>query len=192
MQPDLLPFRSAPFLLAACLLACSGDDPEPLPTAPAEDFAHPDDCATCHPTQHREWQGSVMHYAAASPVFNALEIAMVELSNGSVASNGESANFCNECHTPIGVFNDEIPGFDPSVGARPMREQLSSTSRQGVSCDVCHTVTGPNLDESLLGDGIANVSFDFLPSDTRVGPFEDGASTYHDSASSDYLRSAEF
>ena len=173
-------------LLLVAMACGTPEPPEPV------DFEHPDACAKCHPVQHREWQGSVMHYAAVSPVFNAFEMAMVELSEGQVAANGESANFCNECHTPIGVVRDEIPGFDPAVGARPMVEQLSPTGRQGVSCDVCHTVTGPDLDDSLLGDGIANVSFLFEPSTTRVGPFADAVSDYHQTAQSDYLSSAEF
>ncbi|MEN0066222.1 MAG: multiheme c-type cytochrome [Myxococcota bacterium] len=167
--------------------ACGGEA-----TVASDDFAHPSDCAACHPTQHREWQGSVMHYAAVSPVFNAFEIAMVELSEGQVAANGPRANFCNECHSPTGVYNDEIPGFDPEAGARPMVEQLSEVGRQGVSCDVCHTVTGPDIEESLLQDGIANVSFLFEPGAVRVGPFADAQSSYHETSSSTYLSSAEF
>jgi len=179
--------RAAPIPV---LVAC-GAPPEPDVVA-TDAFTHPDTCAGCHPVQHEEWQGSVMHYAAVSPVFNAFEIAMVELSEGMVAADGEAANFCNECHSPIAVYDDEIPGFDPSAGARPMVEALSPLGRQGVSCDVCHTVTGPDHDGSLLGDGIANVSMLFEPGAVRVGPLADVESPYHETASSAYLSSAGF
>ena len=66
-------------------------------------------CAPCHPLQFQEWQGSIMHYAAASPVFNAFELTMRELSNGAIAANGAQPNFCSRCHTPIGEHQGELP-----------------------------------------------------------------------------------
>ena len=38
-------------------------------------------CATCHPTQYREWSVSPHAYAQMSPVFNAFQGAVLKLTN---------------------------------------------------------------------------------------------------------------
>ncbi len=177
------------------LHGCGVELPTGLPgTQPVvKDFEAPQTCGSCHPKQYQEWQGSIMHYAAVSPVFNAFELTIQKITAGSVAPNGEDPNFCIQCHSPTGVFNDELPDFKDSEQATAARDNLSPVSLEGLSCDFCHTVTGPNLDKSLLGDGIANMSLAFEPSDEKVGPLDDMApNAYHASSDSTFLRSAEF
>ena len=156
-------------------------------------FDSPLNCAGCHPKHHEEWQGSVMHYAAESPVFNAFELTVQKLTDGLFANNGQHANLCIECHSPTGVFDQELPDFVGPEEQKPARDSLSAVNREGISCDFCHTVTGPDLESSTLGDGIANVSLEFAPSNTKMGPIADPVkSTYHTSSQTDFLSSANF
>ncbi len=56
-------------------------------------------------------------------------------------------------------------GGPPPAGAQP------SLGAAGITCDVCHNVTGPDLNRSLQHDGFANMSLTLLPSIDKVGPF---------------------
>ncbi len=62
------------------------------------------------------------------------------------------------------VLPDEVGGLPPE-GSRP------SLGGYAVSCDVCHNVTGPDIDRSLQRDGFANVSVKLSENVVKVGPF---------------------
>ncbi len=174
---------------------CGVESPtqQPVGQPVVKDFEVPQTCGSCHPKHFQEWQGSIMHYAAVSPTFNAFELTIQKISAGSVAPNGEDANFCIQCHSPTGVFKGELPDFVSSEEATAARDSLSPVSLDGLSCDFCHTVTGPSLETSLLGDGIANMSIEFGPSDVKQGPLDDAApNAYHASTNSEYLQSSAF
>ena len=83
-------------------------------------------CATCHPAHFREWSVSPHAYAQMSPVFNAMHGTVLALTNG---TNGD---FCIRCHTPVGMNLGE-PEFMSNIDRHP-------TSREGVTCIVCHRV----------------------------------------------------
>ena len=83
-------------------------------------------CATCHPDHYREWSVSPHAYAQMSPVFNAMHGTVLKLTNG---TNGD---FCIRCHTPVGMNLGE-PEFMSNMDRHP-------TSREGVTCIVCHRV----------------------------------------------------
>ncbi|MEO6970238.1 MAG: multiheme c-type cytochrome, partial [Chthoniobacterales bacterium] len=53
-------------------------------------------CATCHPTQFRQWSVSQHAYAQLSPVFNAFQATVDKMTAG---TNGD---FCIRCHTQVG------------------------------------------------------------------------------------------
>ncbi|MBK6686159.1 MAG: hypothetical protein IPG45_16920 [Deltaproteobacteria bacterium] len=165
-----------------------------MPSMPSHDVhGSAATCAPCHPLQFQEWQGSIMHYAAVSPVFNAFELTMRELSNGTIAADGAQPNFCSRCHTPIGEYQGELPFEQDGVARAPALAGLSNVAAEGITCDFCHTVTGPDLTGSLEGDGIANLALKFAPGATKRGPLDDPqVSTYHVAASTDYLRTSAF
>ena len=83
-------------------------------------------CATCHPAHYREWSVSPHAYAQMSPVFNAMHGTILKITNG---TNGD---FCIRCHTPVGMNLGE-PEFMSNMDRHP-------TSREGVTCIVCHRV----------------------------------------------------
>ncbi|MEZ4317176.1 MAG: multiheme c-type cytochrome [Myxococcota bacterium] len=180
--------RANPTVAALVLLvAC---EPAPLPSPTFEDASA---CGSCHPLQEAEWRGSIMHYAAASPVFNAFELTVQKLTDGRFSPNGDSPNFCNGCHSPTGVYDDEVAPFESVESAEPMRTGLSPVALDGLSCDFCHTIQGPDAQGSLKGDGIANMALFYAPTRVKVGPLERPApNPYHPSASSAYLQQSAF
>ncbi|MEM8993395.1 MAG: multiheme c-type cytochrome [Acidobacteriota bacterium] len=89
-------------------------------------FPSANTCATCHPDHYREWSVSPHAYAQMSPVFNAMHGTVLKLTNG---TNGD---FCIRCHTPVGMNLGE-PEFMSNIDRHP-------TSREGVTCIVCHRV----------------------------------------------------
>ncbi|HEY2799288.1 MAG TPA: multiheme c-type cytochrome [Chthoniobacterales bacterium] len=83
-------------------------------------------CATCHPTQFRQWSVSQHAYAQLSPVFNAFQATVDRMTAG---TNGD---FCIRCHTQVGMFLKE-----PVLVSNMDR---SSTAREGITCISCHRV----------------------------------------------------
>jgi hypothetical protein len=108
-------------------------------------------CATCHPDHYREWSVSPHAYAQISPVFNAMHGTILKITNG---TNGD---FCIRCHTPVGMNLGE-PEFMSNMDRHP-------TSREGVTCIVCHRV---NRAYGKLSGRLAIVEGDLF--DTVYGP----------------------
>jgi Cytochrome c554 and c-prime len=155
-------------------------------------FSPPTTCAGCHPRQYREWQGSMMAYAAVSPVANALEAAGNRLLHGAFAPDGSSPLFCQKCHAPASAALGEFPTFAAS-GGRPSRDFAGATGIHGVSCDVCHQTAHADLAGSLSGDGIANAAFVMRTGSLKFGPFSAPMrNPTHDATPSGYLRSSDF
>jgi len=84
------------------------------------------ECKSCHETHYKQWSVSQHAYAQMSPVFNAMHGKILKLTNG---TNGD---FCIRCHTPVGMNLGE-PEFMSNINRHP-------TSREGVTCIVCHRV----------------------------------------------------
>lgn len=92
-------------------------------------FPSANTCATCHPKQYEEWSVSPHAYAQMSPVFNAFQGAVLQLTNG---TNGD---FCIRCHTPVGMnLGEDV--FKSNMDRHP-------TSREGITCVVCHRLKKP-------------------------------------------------
>jgi len=136
---------------ALLLLTCAGcgeDDPS---FASREELLDPRTCARCHEDHFREWSGSMHAYAAADPLFLAMN------ARGQRETNGELGSFCVGCHAPMAVREglttdglnlDEVP------------DEL-----EGVTCFFCHTVDaveGAHNNPLRLARGI-----------TMRGPFAD-------------------
>ncbi len=108
------------------------DDPDPdeLHAAVYKNNPYPSaqECGVCHPLQFAEWSTSPHAYALVSPVFNTMQAAVTSLTNG---TNGD---FCMRCHSPVAMELEE-----------PIYTEVknrSQTSREGVTCVVCHRVNG--------------------------------------------------
>ena len=61
----------------------------------------------------------------------------------------------------------EVPGGPPPPGALP------SLGAQGISCDHCHNVQGPDTERTTRLDGYANMGHKLEFTNIKVGPFDD-------------------
>ena len=91
-------------------------------------FTEPVVCAGCHPQQYEEWTGSVHALAFQDPIYQG------ELNKGFEAVGHEVTRQCEGCHSPAGVVTGEIKG--------PGLTGLSPMALAGVSCDICHSISG--------------------------------------------------
>lgn len=91
-------------------------------------FNAPEVCGSCHPQQFKDWNGSVHSLAFKDPVYQG------ELNKGVKAVGHDIARQCEGCHSPIGVVTGAVKG--------PGLANLPATALNGVSCDVCHSVSG--------------------------------------------------
>ena len=124
------------FLLAGLGNAMDQPDTKLYPYAPSllryqkssAEFTPPGTCAGCHPQQYKEWRGSMHAMAFTDPVYQG------ELNKAVKAVGHDIARQCEGCHTPAGVVTGEIKGSGVSG--------LSDVAVSGVSCDMCHSVSG--------------------------------------------------
>jgi len=91
-------------------------------------FNDPKKCSGCHSKQYKEWNGSVHSLALKDPVYQG------ELNKAVKAVGHEISRQCEGCHSPVGMVTGEIKGAG-NAG-------LSDMALAGVSCDVCHSISG--------------------------------------------------
>jgi hypothetical protein len=113
-------------------------------------------CQTCHPSQYRDWSGSMHAYASEDPVFLAMN------QRGQRETAGALGDFCVKCHAPIavreGLTTDglNLPSLDPSV--------------KGVTCYFCHSAA------SIGGAEAHNNPLTLATDGSLFGPFADPVS----------------
>ena len=183
--------RRAALVLSLLAVAC-GDRGEPEPelvgrmpdlleprTAVLTQFQDPQkDCAQCHEQHVREWEISNHAYAFKDPVYQAMTVV------GQAQSGGKVGQFCVQCHSPTGLANGQTPVEERDGTWVQDFSAVDEVGRQGVSCDVCHSVTEViepvNARMALTPDGIKRGGIDDpIPTDA------------HGSAGSELHRSAE-
>jgi hypothetical protein len=98
-----------------------------LPEIAAKHFDSVRTCV-CHDEQQSNWARSMHAKALFDPVY------VLEKKQANADSGGTLGQFCDTCHTPIGTM----------AGQTAPGEKLSRQSKEGVTCDFCHQVTGTN------------------------------------------------
>ncbi len=140
-----------------------------------EDFVRPGKCKMCHTELTIEWEQSMMaksfthkwdeveYYKLALPHALALEkVAGVKAG-------------CIGCHAPLAFLSGDIPPKPPGAGTR---------ANEGVSCDICHTITGSTEEEPF------NFSYIIEPGPVKYGQRENVMkSTFHETARSEFITS---
>lgn len=131
------------------------------------------DCAGCHEQHVREWEISNHAYAFKDPVFKAMtEVAQAQ-------SGGKVGQFCVQCHSPTGLAMGQTPVVEGSDGTwRQDFEAVDAVGRQGVSCDVCHSITEViepvNARMALTPDGIKRGGIqDPVPTDAHGSAYSE-------------------
>lgn len=148
-----------------------------------EDFEEPQACGKCHQRQMKGWQGSMHSVAFKDPVFQA------EWALGFKATNGAALNDCGGCHTAIGITSGTVK-FDPSLGKHG-GFTAPKQAEYGVSCEVCHSVSGSTAKRTLNGQP-GNASIELNPGEIKYGPLKDAKSGYHETEYSELHTKAEF
>jgi cytochrome c554/c'-like protein len=91
-------------------------------------FLPPEVCSGCHADKYREWRGSMHAIAFQDPIYQG------ELNKAVRVIGHDNARNCEGCHSPAGVVTGDIKGAG--------LDGLGPVARAGVSCDVCHSVSG--------------------------------------------------
>jgi hypothetical protein len=147
-----------------------------------EDWKDPRLCGQCHTVQYEGWNGSMHSNAFRDPVFQALW-ALGE------KADPRNRNHCGACHTAIGVATETIE-FLPGEGLHG-GFKTPEVAAQGVHCDVCHTISGTNLNKTAVLEH-GNSSFIVAPGKTKRAGLADAKSPYHDTAKSDHHTKSDF
>jgi len=134
-------------------------------------------CGSCHDTHLAQWKPSMHAIAHFEPLYDAYFI------KASQDSGKELEPFCAQCHTPIGVFNKEIPFPQPlrSIGDT----KVSDIANDGVQCDFCHII------KELKPGKPGNANYVVDKSIVKRGPFKDAVSSFHQTAYSELHKKAE-
>lgn len=141
-------------------------------------FDSPSVCSACHPDIYKQWKGSMHSNAFKDPVFQALWA----LGEKEVGPN--IRNLCAGCHSSIGTVAQEVKSENGKFIA-------SEVAMEGVSCDLCHTISETRM--SISPTGLPqNASFVVSPGDIKRGPYKDSVSTYHKSEYSELHTKSEF
>lgn len=147
-----------------------------------EDWTDPRVCGQCHTRQYEGWNGSMHANAFKDPVFQALW-AMAE------KSDSKLRNHCGACHTPIGVATGSVE-FHPDQGVHG-KFTAPTMAAMGVSCDVCHTISGTNLQKTAVLEH-GNASFILDPGDKKRATLSDAKSPYHETEYSEHHSRSDF
>lgn len=142
-----------------------------------DDYARPAACAACHTDITRQHEQALMSQAFTHQWD---EVEYFELAVPHAERDPKVAGVkagCNGCHAPIAFLSGDIPPKPPASGSR---------ANEGVSCDLCHTVTG------FEGDTPFNFNWVSSPGRIKYGTRDGLESPYHATQRNDFLRTAEF
>lgn len=165
----------AAMCVASTVWAVSGD--AALGTRSYDDYESPGDCGGCHVLFYQQWKQAMMSqsYTHHWDEIEYFKLAVPHAEKDEVVAGVKAG--CNGCHAPLAFLAGDIPPARPEAGSR---------ANEGVSCDVCHTVTG------FEGEVPFNFNFVSSPGDTKYGPRDPSEDAPHQSAKSEFLGTAEF
>lgn len=147
-----------------------------------DQWTDPRICGQCHSEQYQGWNGSMHSNAFKDPVYQALW-ALAEKADPSMR------NHCGTCHTPIGITTKTVE-FHPDEGLHG-KFTAPPIAEKGVSCDVCHTISGTNLQKTAVLEH-GNASFILSPGDKKRATLKDAESPYHQTEYSEHHDSSDF
>jgi nitrate/TMAO reductase-like tetraheme cytochrome c subunit len=148
-----------------------------LGTQPYESFEPDEVCAACHVDIARQHHQAMM---SQSFTHHWDEIEYFDLAVPHAEKVAKVAGVkagCNGCHAPLAFLAGDIPPKRPAEGTR---------ANEGVSCDLCHSITG------FEGDVPFNFNFTVEPGDVTQGTRPGVESPGHEIAVNEFLGSAEF
>lgn len=148
-----------------------------LGTQPYAKFEKPQACAACHVDIARQHEQAMM---SQSYTHAWDEIEYFELAVPHAAKNPKVAGVkagCNGCHAPFSFLAGDVP---------PPRPEKGSRANEGVSCDLCHTITG------RAGEPSVNFNWVTAPGRVKQGTRAGVESPYHATRENPFLKTAEY
>jgi len=142
-----------------------------------DDYEKPTVCAACHVDIYQQWTQSMM---SQSYTHHWDEIEYFELAIPHAEKDAKVAGVkagCNGCHAPISFLAGDVP---------PPRPEEGSRANEGVSCEICHSITG------FEGDTPYNFNWISEPGRLKQGPKPGLSSPHHDTVENDFLKGADF
>ena len=133
-------------------------------------FENPERCANCHRDIYNDWSKSMHAYAWTDKWYRPDYMLAHE------QTDGATDTLCGACHAPIAARTGLLPPADGS--------KFDDTSRRGISCDFCHTVSGVAR--------MSNMGHISEPGNTKIGPRGDGRSLYHEVKNTGIHAKADF
>jgi Cytochrome c554 and c-prime len=155
--------RLASVVLALLLAGAASASRAAEPGGP---YTSAQECATCHKTIHGYWSESQHAWSASRPAYLAAL-------NDAVASSPDKDSVrrgCVWCHAPTALVTGDYGLAQP-------------ITREGVTCDFCHTVVDVDLDKR-------ENPFELQPGKVKRGPLEYAKSPFHDTAYSTLHKSS--
>lgn len=123
-------------------------------------------CAQCHQEIHSMWRRSMHGKSFSDPIFQ------VSYMRAYLETGGKARRTCLRCHAPAAALTGDLEVADP-------------ISREGITCDYCHSISAVDLSRS---SGPFEVHLDGI----KRGPLGDAHSPAHEVARSPLHESAEF
>lgn len=143
-----------------------------------DDFKTPEYCGTsCHNDFYQQWKQAMMSQAFTHhwDEIEYFELAVPHAEKDPVVAEVKAG--CNGCHSPLAFAAGDIP---------PKRPEFNTRANEGVSCDVCHSISG------FKGDVPYNFNYILNPGTTKYGSRGTGESPEHKIQKNDFLSTAEF
>jgi len=141
-----------------------------------DDFEKAKKCGQCHVKIYYQWKASMMAQAFTHQ-WDEIEYFDLAVEHAKRDPKFKDAvDGCNGCHAPFSFAAGDVPPPRPGEG---------SMANEGVSCDVCHTISG--YDE----DNLYNFSYSLEPGRTKFGPRGGEKSPAHQLQRADHMKSAQ-
>jgi hypothetical protein len=121
-------------------------------------------CGACHKDIYSVWSNSVHARSVSNPVFQELYQEALEI------TEGKAKQLCLTCHAPTVLVTGDFELTDP-------------ITREGVTCDFCHSLKDTHLNRT-------RDPFELQLSSIKLGPVRDAASSGHDVAFSEFHSSS--
>ncbi len=130
------------------------------------DYTSSKACQSCHPDHYDMWAHSMHALSVDDPIFQ------VSFLQAQVEKGDSARKMCLSCHAPIAVTNRDY-------------SMSMEYTREGVSCDFCHSVTEVHIGRETL-------PYDCEPGATKFGPIKAQYTPAHKSHQSELFKSSTF
>ena len=141
-----------------------------------DDFNTPTTCGECHTQIYSDWSKSLMgmNYVKQWKQVEYFELAYPHSQHLEKVAGIESG--CIMCHAPLAFLTDDIP---------PAKAEEGTRANEGVSCEICHSLTGSSEEAPFNFSAIMNLG------NIKYGPRTNSESTFHKTKYSEFIGSPE-